>query len=87
MRERKRSRVHLLSYAHVFASYHTHKRMLVSWFCAGLDVVQAECLLPRLQPGRDWVLFRQMGAYTTAGACDFNGFNVSEHVPVYFVNS
>lgn len=54
---------------------------------AGLDVVQASCLLPALQPGRDWVMFQQMGAYTTAGACDFNGFNVSAGVPTYYVTS
>ncbi len=54
---------------------------------AGLDVVQAQCLLPRLQPGRDWVLFKNMGAYTSAGACDFNGFNVSTNVSTFFVTS
>lgn len=50
-----------------------------------MDVVQPACMLPALQPGRDWLLFKQMGAYTTAGACDFNGFNVSAGVPVHYV--
>lgn len=39
--------------------------------CDGFDTV-ATCVMPKLQCG-DYVFFRNMGAYTIAGSCDFNG--------------
>lgn len=39
--------------------------------CDGYDTV-ATCMLPTVQLG-DYIVFRNMGAYTIAGACDFNG--------------
>lgn len=42
--------------------------------CDGADKVLEEVVLPALQPG-DWLLFSNMGAYTIAGACNFNGFD------------
>lgn len=42
--------------------------------CDGADKVLEEVVLPALQPG-DWLLFPNMGAYTIAGACNFNGFD------------
>lgn len=42
--------------------------------CDGADKVLDNVLLPAMQPG-DWLLFPNMGAYTIAGACNFNGFD------------
>ena len=42
--------------------------------CDGADKVLEEVVLPAMQPG-DWLLFPNMGAYTIAGACNFNGFD------------
>lgn len=44
--------------------------------CDGLDVVLKDYPLPELDFG-DWLVFPSMGAYTLAGACDFNGMGVS----------
>lgn len=44
--------------------------------CDGLDVVLKDYPLPELDYG-DWLVFPSMGAYTIAGACDFNGMGVS----------
>lgn len=41
--------------------------------CDGLDCVMREVQLPVLAVG-DWLLFKHMGAYTTAAGSDFNGF-------------
>jgi ornithine decarboxylase len=43
--------------------------------CDGLDTVARDVPLPRLRNG-DWVLFPRFGAYTIAGAVNFNGFDV-----------
>lgn len=45
--------------------------------CDGLDVVLKDWPLPRMEHG-DWLVFPDMGAYTLAGACNFNGMGVSE---------
>ena len=45
--------------------------------CDGLDVVLSDYQLPKLSYG-DWLVFPRMGAYTLAGASDFNGMGVSE---------
>lgn len=39
----------------------------------GADVVLSECMLPELACG-DYVAFSNLGAYSWAGASDFNGF-------------
>ena len=39
----------------------------------GADVVDHSCMLPELAVG-DYVLFPGLGAYSWAGAADFNGF-------------
>lgn len=44
--------------------------------CDGLDVVLKDYPLPEMEYG-DWIVFPSMGAYTLAGACDFNGMGVS----------
>lgn len=40
--------------------------------CDGLDCIREECLLPDLDIG-DWLVFRDMGAYTMSAASGFNG--------------
>lgn len=45
--------------------------------CDGLDVVLKDYNLPVVENG-DWLVFPNMGAYTLAGACNFNGMGVSE---------
>jgi ornithine decarboxylase len=44
--------------------------------CDGLDTVARDVPLPRLRNG-DWVLFPRFGAYTIAGAVNFNGFDIT----------
>ena len=40
--------------------------------CDGIDCVKEECELPELDSG-DWLIFRDMGAYTMCAASTFNG--------------
>eukprot|EP00918_Siedleckia_nematoides_P012640 GHVU01027679.1.p1 GENE.GHVU01027679.1~~GHVU01027679.1.p1 ORF type:complete len:468 (+),score=67.10 GHVU01027679.1:253-1656(+) len=40
--------------------------------CDGLDCIKNECLLPQLDIG-DWIVFKDMGAYTMCAASNFNG--------------
>lgn len=42
--------------------------------CDSLDKVHENVLLPKLEIG-DWLLFRDMGAYTCSTASNFNGFS------------
>lgn len=51
--------------------------------CDGLDTVVRDCMLPELDIG-DWVVFSNMGAYTLAGASNFNGFDATD-VEVFYV--
>eukprot|EP00887_Chlorella_sp_A99_P008014 scaffold12.g8014.t1 len=44
--------------------------------CDGLDTIARDVPMPRLHAG-DWVLFPRFGAYTIAGAVNFNGFDVA----------
>lgn len=44
--------------------------------CDSIDVVSRSVLLPKLNIG-DWLYFNNMGAYTSAAASSFNGFNPS----------
>ncbi|KIY94784.1 ornithine decarboxylase 1 [Monoraphidium neglectum] len=39
-------------------------------------------MLPELRTG-DWLLFPDSGAYTVAGACDFNGIAMTEPAKYY----
>lgn len=45
--------------------------------CDSIDVIARSVLLPRLEIG-DWLYFTNMGAYTSAAASTFNGFETSE---------
>lgn len=45
--------------------------------CDGLDCISKECLLPKLNTG-DWLVFKDMGAYTMSAASCFNGMPKSK---------
>ncbi|KAL9189890.1 hypothetical protein ACHAXT_009565 [Thalassiosira profunda] len=45
--------------------------------CDSMDVLSRGVLLPRMDVG-DWMYFQNMGAYTSAAASEFNGFQVTE---------
>ncbi len=51
--------------------------------CDGADVVLKNYMLPELDMG-DWVVFPNMGAYSIAGSCTFNGFQVS-NPPIFYI--
>ena len=44
--------------------------------CDSADCVYKDILLPELR-NQDWLQFPRAGAYTVAGACDFNGINMT----------
>lgn len=54
--------------------------------CDSADVLYKDVLLPELGNG-DWLMFPNMGAYTIAGACDFNGINMTRPNVQYLVSS
>ena len=43
--------------------------------CDGADIVARGQMLPRMRHG-DFLLFPKLSAYSLAGACNFNGFDV-----------
>lgn len=45
--------------------------------CDSADCVYKDVMLPQLRNG-DWLMFPNAGAYTVAGACDFNGINMTK---------
>ena len=52
--------------------------------CDGLDRVCDSVLLPAgLRPGRDWLLFEDMGAYTLAAGSTFNGIQRADVHYIY----
>lgn len=50
--------------------------------CDGGDIVMEKCQLPRMELG-DWIRWRNMGAYTIAASCDFNGINFTSPRYIY----
>jgi ornithine decarboxylase len=52
--------------------------------CDSLDCIAKDIYLPELKVG-DWLVFKNMGAYTSAAASSFNGFQ--SHPLCYYVNS
>eukprot|EP00798_Chlamydomonas_sp_ICE-L_P008081 gene8080-1323_t len=44
--------------------------------CDSADVIYKDQLIPQLRNG-DWLMFPNAGAYTVAGACDFNGIEAT----------
>lgn len=49
--------------------------------CDGLDLVIKECLLPELNTG-DFMVYKNMGAYTCSGAVAFNGIPLARCIYV-----
>ena len=49
--------------------------------CDGLDVVVKECLLPELKT-EEFMVFKNMGAYTLSGAVAFNGIPLARCIYV-----
>jgi ornithine decarboxylase len=62
-----------------------HRSTLFGPTCDGLDTIVREHPLPALRNG-DWIVFPRMGAYSIAGATNFNGFDVCG-VPFFYVCS
>ena len=53
-----------------------HKSTVFGPTCDSVDVVMKAAYMPEMQNG-DWLLFPDSGAYSRAGACDFNGIAAS----------
>lgn len=43
--------------------------------CDSFDKISDSIKMPELAPG-DWIVYENMGAYTIAGSCNFNGFDL-----------
>ena len=56
----------------MMASEHQYACSIWGPTCDGLDCIVNECMLPELDIG-EWIIFRDMGAYTMAAASCFNG--------------
>jgi diaminopimelate decarboxylase len=53
--------------------------------CDSMDCIKRDIVLPELHIG-EWIIFREMGAYTIAAGSTFNGFKMPSlqyHVPSY----
>ena len=50
--------------------------------CDSADVVYKDHMLPQLRNG-DWLAWPAAGAYTVAGACDFNGIEFTDPSKYY----
>jgi ornithine decarboxylase len=50
--------------------------------CDSADCVYKDVQLPVLRNG-DWLMFNNAGAYTVAGACDFNGIAMTSPAKLY----
>lgn len=61
-----------------------YKTTLYGPTCDGLDKIIELDAFPELQLN-DWILFRRMGAYTLAGACNFNGIPFLNAHIVYLI--
>lgn len=55
-----------------FKNKPSYKSSLWGPTCDGLDCIVKDCDMPELNAG-DWLLFRDMGAYTMSAASNFNG--------------
>lgn len=60
---------------------HLHKSTLWGPTCDGFDKIGVK-ELPILSYG-EWLVWRNAGAYTIAGACDFNGVNFTSPYKIY----
>jgi len=52
--------------------------------CDSMDCIAKDILMPELEVG-EWLYFKNMGAYTTAAASPFNGFNA--HPNTYYIQT
>ena len=50
--------------------------------CDGFDKILENYMLPKMSCG-DWIEWKNMGAYTIAGACDFNGITLTQPKKLY----
>jgi ornithine decarboxylase len=50
--------------------------------CDGFDKIVENYILPKMSCG-DWIEWKNMGAYTIAGACDFNGIPLTKPNKLY----
>lgn len=76
--------------AHILASAshsnnRTYRSTVFGPTCAAVDKVFTGHQLPELEVN-DWLVFSDMGAYTTACGTNFNGFNTAA-IPTYVVRS
>jgi len=67
----------VVSYLFISAAFSQHSNELYTssiWgpTCDGLDKICEEVVLPELYDG-DWIVFKDMGAYTLAAGSCFNG--------------
>ncbi|GBM69736.1 Ornithine decarboxylase [Araneus ventricosus] len=54
-------------------SSNTKRSSIWGQSCDPIDLIMKKCMLPELHVG-DWIVFEEMGAYTTACSTTFNGF-------------
>lgn len=57
--------------------------------CDSMDLIKKDVLLPRMEIG-EWMIFKEMGAYTIAAASTFNGFQIPTlkyFVPIHTLES
>lgn len=62
-----------------------YKTTLYGPTCDGLDKIIELENYPEMQLN-DWLIFQKMGAYTLAGACNFNGIPFLNAAVIYMVN-
>eukprot|EP00878_Enallax_costatus_P001721 GHUV01001877.1.p1 GENE.GHUV01001877.1~~GHUV01001877.1.p1 ORF type:complete len:548 (+),score=160.60 GHUV01001877.1:260-1903(+) len=67
------------------AAAQTYESTLWGPTCDSADFLYKNAQLPELRNG-DWLMFTNVGAYTVAGACDFNGIGMS-HPNKFYVFS
>lgn len=58
-------------------SEEVYKSTIFGPSCDSLDMITKDFLLPEIDVG-DWLIFDNMGAYTTCAASDFNGFRTTK---------
>ncbi|KAL7670217.1 hypothetical protein ACOME3_005157 [Neoechinorhynchus agilis] len=51
--------------------------------CDGLDKIMDNACVPFLEPGSDWLIWPDMGAYTLSGSVNFNGLTMGRPLVYY----
>lgn len=72
--------------AHQGAAARQHVSAVWGPTCDSADCVYKTCLLPELRVG-DCLVFPNAGAYTVAGACDFNGLPLTAPRRVFLASA